>query len=595
MKKRIITGFMAAAMILTICPISASAATVKSLKEKDGEIETACLGKDGKMVIQGCPKDKDSGYWYISGSKVKQLDADEDLGEIESFVDRTKIETDNDYSIAVATGKVTDSDLDLESLFYKKTKNSDVYDFASKSDVEFDTIERIDNTSTWFYKISDRFGIINESGTYMDISKYANLQVKLADRDNTISIKEFGKTYDTDVVAELTDCTPIAQDKSYLYFLCTVKVQEGSSTSTDVKAVMKVSRTIKSNDDTNYVSAVNSYIVDDSDIINATAFTARNGKLYALTMNEDDEKLTIATTKAERKKVDNKYVSYLSVDDTEKHSATNYVTDVYGNIWLIDSGKIYGFDGEDLVQYFKCDSSANNLVVYDASNVVAWEDGSDVYYTVTGTSTNSDKDKDDDDDDDDDNSNSDTAIDMGNNSQDNSDLTGVDQNGNSTLTGPDGTTNPGTNGNLVTGWNKAADGTYTYSKDGTTTVKSDWIQDGSDWYYLGIDGVMKTGWFRDAKTWAIFHADEYTGKMTTGWYKDYRNNEWYLLGSNGAMQVGWAKDGSDWYYLCTTGAMMQGWMQDKEGRYFYLGEDGRMRHDCYVGSYKLGSDGAWVK
>lgn len=576
MKRKFLTGVLAMTVVTSLFTAPVSATSTKELKTKNGEVEEGYIGKNGKIVYKGTPENKDSGLWYVSSNKNKQLDQDEDLGDITAFVDREYLETDNDYKVVMSSGKVEDLDLDLENIFYKKTKNSDVYDFDSKSDVSFDTKERIEGTSSWFYKISNRFGVIDESGSYIDISKYANLQIKPSGKDKTVTIKEYDKEYDSDVKAELKDCKPIAHDKSYFYFLCDVTVTSGGSTS-DIKTIMKTSRSAKKTDETNYVSAVNSYVIDDEELTGATAFSARSGKLYAIAKEDGNNEIKIMTTKTSREKEDGKYVTKMVVDDTTKKDCETWTTDVYGNIWFIDSGKIYGFDGKDVKQYFKCDSSANKLEVYDASNVLAWEDGGEEYYYITGTSTNSgdDKDSDDKDSDNKDSNNKDAD----NKDDKNKDLTG-DKN---------------SEGISKTGWNKQANGTYLYSEDGKTAVKSKWVKDGSLWYYLGEDGVMRTGWFIDPKTWQYHHLDEMSGAMTTGWYNDHRNGEWYYFDENGYMKTGWVQWNGNWYCLSSRGAMIQGWLLDRDGNYYFLGDDGKMRHDCYIGEYKLGSSGAWIR
>lgn len=46
---------------------------------------------------------------------------------------------------------------------------------------------------------------------------------------------------------------------------------------------------------------------------------------------------------------------------------------------------------------------------------------------------------------------------------------------------------------------KSSAGKWYYSENGTN--KTGWLQDGSNWYYLGFDGIMKTGWIEDKGTW----------------------------------------------------------------------------------------------
>ena len=58
---------------------------------------------------------------------------------------------------------------------------------------------------------------------------------------------------------------------------------------------------------------------------------------------------------------------------------------------------------------------------------------------------------------------------------------------------------------------------------------------GSVKYYFGTDGVMKTGWVQDGKTW--YFMDKKSGVMKTGWIQD---GKWYFMDKKtGAMKTGW--------------------------------------------------------
>lgn len=579
MKSKLLTSTVAVTILIGMIPTSAIAASstkVKSLSEKEGYVSEVYMGASGKMIMQGAPKSKDDGLYYISGSTVKQLDKDDDLGTIESFVDKKYVVTDDSQQITVATGKVTDDyDLELDNLFYKKAKNSDVYKVGSTSDVTFDELERINNSSTWFYKFKDRYGVITEGGTYLDLSRYANLQVPAEDDKSMVTIKEFGEET-KGLTATLKTIAPIAIDDTYLYFLCTVDVAGSSSSAKTYTTIMKTTKKAKVDDDTNFVSSVTSYVVDtegkdSGDFTGADGFTARGGKLYAI--HTGDTKVSIDILKTDRVKDDNgNRILSMVVDDTVSKEANTYTTDVYGNIWLMGSGKIYGFDGSSITQYFKVDSSCTNFQVYDSNNVIAWEDDGENYYIVTGASTTaSDKDTDSDTDSDkDDSSKADTDS-----------ATDTDKDADNTKV------------TYTTGVNKLTNGSTVFSDDGTTLAKNTWKQVESKWKYFREDGTMATGWVRDI-AYNVYHLDEATGDMSTGWYKDGRTNEWYYLGTDGAMKTGWQKVGSTWYYMFNTGMMAQGWIEAK-GQWYYLGTDGAMRSNCYVGAYKLGSDGAWIK
>lgn len=71
---------------------------------------------------------------------------------------------------------------------------------------------------------------------------------------------------------------------------------------------------------------------------------------------------------------------------------------------------------------------------------------------------------------------------------------------------------------------------------------------------------------------------------STGWWwtegGGYPVNEWRMI------------DGS-WYWFDGTGYMAAGW-QVINGSWYYMYSSGAMAHDCWIGSYYVGSDGAWI-
>ena len=109
-----------------------------------------------------------------------------------------------------------------------------------------------------------------------------------------------------------------------------------------------------------------------------------------------------------------------------------------------------------------------------------------------------------------------------------------------------------------------------------------------DWYYLGTDGVMQTGWIK------------------------LDDNRWYYFGSDGRIVYGWKKISGKWYYFVPptdTSAealqhvkngtpkencyMVSGWKQI-DGIWYYFKTDGSMAANEYCGGYWLGASGAWT-
>jgi archaellum component FlaG (FlaF/FlaG flagellin family) len=61
-------------------------------------------------------------------------------------------------------------------------------------------------------------------------------------------------------------------------------------------------------------------------------------------------------------------------------------------------------------------------------------------------------------------------------------------------------------------------------------------------------------------------------------------------------KVGWVQANGGWQYNDSIGAPLKSqWLFDRnDGKWYYLGTDGMMAHDTYVGKWRVGSDGAWI-
>lgn len=93
-----------------------------------------------------------------------------------------------------------------------------------------------------------------------------------------------------------------------------------------------------------------------------------------------------------------------------------------------------------------------------------------------------------------------------------------------------------------------------YYFDQDHSLKTGWLYDQSNWYYLAktgssgkdyLGGERRAGWINDNSTW--YYLDPTTAAMQTGW--QYLGNKWYYLRSSGAMATGWYQDDATWYYL----------------------------------------------
>ncbi|VIR04238.1 choline binding protein F [Streptococcus pneumoniae] len=166
------------------------------------------------------------------------------------------------------------------------------------------------------------------------------------------------------------------------------------------------------------------------------------------------------------------------------------------------------------------------------------------------------------------------------------------------------------------------------------TLKTGWVYDDGDWYYLQKDGgfdsrinrltvgELARGWVKDypltydeeklkAAPW--YYLDPATGIMQTGW--QHLGNKWYYLRSSGAMATGWQNLGNKWYYLRSSGAMATGWYQEGStwyylnasngdmktgwfqvnGNWYYAYDSGALAVNTTVGGYYLNYNGEWVK
>ena len=159
-----------------------------------------------------------------------------------------------------------------------------------------------------------------------------------------------------------------------------------------------------------------------------------------------------------------------------------------------------------------------------------------------------------------------------------------------------------------------------YYFDQDHSLKTGWLYDQSNWYYLAkignsgnknLGGEKSSGWIQDASTW--YYLDPTTGIMQTGW--QYLGNKWYYLRSSGAMATGWYLDGSTWYYLDaqngdmktgwiyvdntwyylrSSGAMVTGWFQ-VNGKWYYAYSSGALAVNTAVGGYQVNYNGEWVQ
>ncbi|EHI96804.1 cell wall binding repeat-containing protein [Clostridium sp. DL-VIII] len=433
------------------------------------------------------------------------------------------------------------------------------------------------------------YGFTNQSGKYIDISTTANIYAYSSQKGKVVKIEDFTNDYtDVDNDSKLSATLAAApelltQDKDNFYVKVKVNIYDQAAGTGDLVGtttaaaasidgnaavltthtyIQKISKAQGDKKDDAYIpKTVASYEVtkgvfdsgdaDDaySAIEGTDTFSVVNGQLLAINHSGDNVKVTSINLKKDKVKFESaKPTSFTSEkvdvylaekDDSDdvdvKDSGNAYDIDVNGNVWVVAKGKIYEFKNNEMTKVYSCDSSLDSISVYDADNLITWEDDGDIYSTV---------------------------------SESGSDTTPVDP--------------------AKTGWDKLADGTWNFYDSTGTKVVNKWVNDGGVWYYLKADGVMATSWLNDNGTWYFLNG---SGAMKTGWIND--NGTWYFLNSSGAMATGWVNDSGTWYFLKSSGAMATGWVNDN-GTWYFLNSSGAMLANTTVDGYKLGASGAWI-
>lgn len=122
-------------------------------------------------------------------------------------------------------------------------------------------------------------------------------------------------------------------------------------------------------------------------------------------------------------------------------------------------------------------------------------------------------------------------------------------------------------GDPITGW-QVVDSDVYYFEPVSGQMQIRWQDIGGSRYYLGNDGIRRTGWQDVGGSRYYLGAD---GVMVTGWQTiDGRQ---YYMGEDGAMVTGWLELDGVRCYLGEDGTPHSGWLEQSEGSY-YLGENG---------------------
>ena len=558
-----------AASVVSIMPVSASAASYTKIDDVEGIIYNAVAYKDGKFYIDGEPKKKDEGVYYLENDKYTELKKIDNESDISLYGDKYINIEDGEYYLDLSSGKLTEDDLeedntdDASEALRKKVKDDNDGRYQStdsKNYKNLTTIPTLKFGEVYYkteYETSKAKNSIN--GDANSFTVYTNANGKYVDADHNLgSVKvklKDGTTAkiantsddDDDVRVNVYDTKEIGQDSSYIYRIAMMCVDsseagkeieevngievagntelfqiEDSGKKVDFKVIQAISKDQASGDidGIKYAKTVNNYFLADKD-----------GDAENLLNEEENSFSVVGKDTILNYKIDGDNVSvqvinlksrgstyYVEVEDGEdlelNDGETSFDKDCYGNLWGISEDYIYKFDNKDeWKKVYKVNEDFVSLSVYDEKNLVAWSEDDEVYSIVSSKESTTDKD---------------------NNNSDSNNNSNADNNNNNTTT--------------LKGWVFGQDAKwYYYKEDGTKAVG--WYKDGATWYYLNANGDMKTGWL-------------------------YSNGAWYYLKESGAMAIGWINDGGTWYYLNASGAMLS---------------------NTTVNGYKLGPTGAWIK
>jgi glucan-binding YG repeat protein len=644
---KVVSALVAMASIVsTVSATPVYASTSTKMTEKDGVVNNAFAYKDGKVVFDGGMPTKstddlddlDEYIHFYNGSSMKQLD-DEDVesgNTLELYGEKYLEVSGGDYYIDLNSGSITDDTLreddlsDASSNFRKKLRKDkpDRYtEDLQSTDITFKAISQNKYLAPYFEgeadseKASDfkynggasSYHIYTDTkGNYVDADYNLGKVVVKSTTDSAVSISSTSltttKSNKNDLQAVIKHVETIGADSSNIYRLADLSVyyvggdyssnplnitsslsfgNKGvvpDSANGKIRVLQQISKSASSEteDDALVPKEVKTYFLTDD---NGTAVglydnvSINDGKIVSYEVSSSEVKAMVLTPKQSAG------YTYLESDsDDIEISKDKFATDTDkdGNLWVLTKGKVYKFD-DSFEEKYRVGTTCNKLSAYDSSNIVAFEEDGESYFSLGGKSTTTDKEE------------------------------GEDKV--EDTTNQDTVTKPTQTG-LVTN----VDGSKSFiNSDGTKATG--WVKNGSDWYLFDSQGVSKTGWQQNKGTW--YHLSQ-TGVMDTDWYYESSRDTWYYLNSDGSMfNSGWLKNPHDnmWYYIQADGAMLTGWQQiqgvwynfntvsngyrgcmntgwvldSSTGKWYYLNSSGALLSNQVVDGWQLQEDGSAIK
>ena len=531
----------------------------------------------------------------------------------------------NDISI---TTKKTTVDNIPENPEVLDTQNSSVFTSPEAVEINNDFVDaRLYGNSSRLSIESDLpvyYGIVNNSGKYMDISSYANIKFiyKVDGKTKTANIEKFGEKYgEENITATLKSLDILAQDSTYVY--ARVNVEFSADRDIDVvyadgenskEYILKISKSLGKKVDEAYVpKQVDAYEMNgesdfkswiqpkiNDDWYNLDIF-AKNENLYIIRFNKDGENkkneiqciqvnfqtnrdnvLGVSRNKISKvcdpsvsTRLKNRKIETTDADEIRNLMKPYYSIDSEGELWVLGLKRIYKLNGSGFNEEFVVPLEINNLDVYNKSNLVAWgDDGNDEYVYVTNINEYE----------------KDSNVDNDGTESEEKNFDESDY-----------------EVNIAKGWLETKQG-WKYFNENGNQIKNSWIKVNEKWYLINENGIMETGWKNLSNKWYYLQPD---GSMVVGWKN--LNGKWYYLQSDGSMAIkwkningswyyfnelgemaiGWVNDSKNWYHLGTDGEMSIGWLKYNK-KWYYLDGSGRMLTNTIINGYKIGSDGTLV-
>ncbi|HIT79443.1 MAG TPA: hypothetical protein IAC40_04090 [Candidatus Faecivivens stercorigallinarum] len=146
---------------------------------------------------------------------------------------------------------------------------------------------------------------------------------------------------------------------------------------------------------------------------------------------------------------------------------------------------------------------------------------------------------------------------------------------------------------VVKCWRLGTDGKYRYLKANGRMATNEWVVDYGKTYYVGADGKKYTGTrVIDGKSYTfdsngVLITDPGSGSSSSDYAVKYVNGKAYIYDGDGQMlRSGWYTAGGASYYLNDYGAgVVKCWRLGTDGKYRYLGADGKMKTNCWIKDY----------